>query len=231
MTKCSVEDCERKKESKLGYCGLHYKRYVRHGKINIEKRNPNQLTICSIEGCEGKYHANGYCSAHNSRLRKYGDPLGKPEERPTKLSGGKRVASRGTGVYETKGKYTTYRWIMSPCHPNADCHGYVLEHRLIMEVHLGRFLDTKESVHHKDGNGLNNSLDNLELLTRTEHAKEHKYWLNSPRIGNSWAKKEYNKGTCKKEGCNKGSGANGFCSNHNRDIWRQKKRDLGLPYS
>jgi len=38
MTKCSVEDCERKKESKLGYCSIHYKRYIRHGDPNIVKK-------------------------------------------------------------------------------------------------------------------------------------------------------------------------------------------------
>lgn len=41
---------------------------------------------------------------------------------------------------------------------------YVLEHRLIMEECLGRFLDPEEVVHHIDGNPSNNALENLQLF-------------------------------------------------------------------
>lgn len=226
---CSIENCNGETVG-LGYCLKHYKKLKKYNNPlgKAVKKEPRK---CSIEGCEGKYHANGYCSAHNSRLRKYGDPLGKPEERQVKLSGGKRVPGQGEGIYETKTKYTSYKMILCPCHPNADKKGYVREHRLIMEVHLGRFLDTKESVHHKDGNGLNNSLVNLELLNRSEHAKEHKYWSNSPTMGKGREKWLYKDVICKKEGCNKDAKSNGYCSNHDRNIRRQKKRELGLPYS
>lgn len=46
-------------------------------------------------------------------------------------------------------------------------------HRYIMECYLGRKLNSNEIVHHKDGNKLNNSIDNLELCTRSEHIKKH----------------------------------------------------------
>lgn len=49
-------------------------------------------------------------------------------------------------------------------HPFADKRGYVLEHRLVMEEHLGRFLTENEVIHHKDGNRENNELSNLQLL-------------------------------------------------------------------
>lgn len=50
--------------------------------------------------------------------------------------------------------------------------GYVLEHRLVMEHILGRFLLPTEVVHHKDKNKLNNSPDNLELFsTNAEHLR------------------------------------------------------------
>lgn len=39
----------------------------------------------------------------------------------------------------------------------------VLEHRLVMARHLERPLLSHETVHHKDGDRLNNNLDNLEL--------------------------------------------------------------------
>lgn len=40
----------------------------------------------------------------------------------------------------------------------------VRKHILLMEQKLDRRLNTMEVVHHKDGNGLNNSLDNLHLF-------------------------------------------------------------------
>lgn len=47
------------------------------------------------------------------------------------------------------------------------------EHRAIMEKLLNRKLLRSEHIHHKDGNGLNNSPENLELLTAKEHYKCH----------------------------------------------------------
>ena len=49
---------------------------------------------------------------------------------------------------------------------------YVLEHRLVMERHLGRYLTPDEVVHHKDGNPSNNDIDNLELFSsQAEHIR------------------------------------------------------------
>jgi len=66
-----------------------------------------------------------------------------------------------------------YLLIFMPDHPFATKKGYVREHRLIIENNVGRLLLKNEVVHHKDGNTLNNSLDNLELMTASEHSRFH----------------------------------------------------------
>jgi hypothetical protein len=49
-------------------------------------------------------------------------------------------------------------------HPRARQDGSILEHRLVMEQMLCRFLEEWEIVHHKDGDRSNNTWENLELL-------------------------------------------------------------------
>ncbi len=47
-------------------------------------------------------------------------------------------------------------------------------HVVLMEQHIGRGLSADEVVHHIDGNKQNNSIDNLMLMTRSEHTRLHR---------------------------------------------------------
>jgi len=77
-------------------------------------------------------------------------------------NGGKRIREDG------------YIQILKPEHPKATVEGYVMEHRLVMEKHIGRYLTEEEVVHHKNKDKQDNRIENLKLfLNNSEHQKHH----------------------------------------------------------
>ena len=70
-------------------------------------------------------------------------------------------------------KGTGYMYSYSPNHPCANKAGKVMEHVYVIFNKIGRVLDSNECVHHIDRNKTNNSLDNLMLMTISEHARLH----------------------------------------------------------
>lgn len=80
--------------------------------------------------------------------------------------------------------YGGYVWELVPHHPLANRWGYVAQHRLIGEELAGRPLvqgadpEVRECVHHKDENRLNNSRDNLQVMTFSAHRRHHTHQRN-----------------------------------------------------
>lgn len=66
-----------------------------------------------------------------------------------------------------------YIHIYFPDHPYSDRNNCVLEHRLVMEASIGRYLTPDEIVHHIDENTQNNIISNLQLMTASEHTRYH----------------------------------------------------------
>lgn len=61
--------------------------------------------------------------------------------------------------------------------------GMKYEHRVVMEKHLGRALLTSEHVHHIDHDGTNNNIENLEVLSGSEHTTKELNGRPSPTKG------------------------------------------------
>lgn len=67
-----------------------------------------------------------------------------------------------------------YIMVIKDSHPRRSKTGYVYEHVLVMEEHIGRFLTKEEVVHHINNQRNDNRIENLILFkNQSEHISHH----------------------------------------------------------
>jgi len=150
---CSIEGCSRQAVSR-GWCHGHYQRWVRLGDVMPQRPLGRQVNYaCVIDACDRDAYARQLCKTHYRRWLAKGDPQG---DKPVREIAGDGYVHHGYFVVPVPPELRHLTNGESPC----------LEHRLVMAQVLGRPLTDDESVHHKDGNRLNNDAANLELWSR-----------------------------------------------------------------
>jgi len=106
-----------------------------------------------------------------------------PSKTPELTTIKRKLASFGPRSASWKGgrRLCKKYWnIWSPLHPFCDKNKLVPEHRLILEKHYSEkfgipiFILPYFDVHHKNGNKTDNRPENLEMIHRREHMREHR---------------------------------------------------------
>ena len=140
---CRVEGCQKEiRYKRAQLCGMHYARINRNGNVDLIRKFGRN--VCFIEGCNREIHGNEMCQTHYMRERR-GHEVAAPINTP---------APKGEGHISKYG----YRVI----------NGKVLEHRAVMAAALDRDLIKNETVHHMNGNRLDNRIENLELWSSAQ---------------------------------------------------------------
>lgn len=91
------------------------------------------------------------------------------EETRRRISEARKIHRAGHKKLRNDGYIKVY----FPDHPDATEDGYVMEHRLIMEEAIGRRLTKDEVVHHINHIRTDNRIENLKLMTFSEHMSLH----------------------------------------------------------
>lgn len=146
------------------------------GKLASKNKSENVTGTCEVCGAQFKTKA-----SHKSRRRTCSRLcMGKLKSIECVGKGnhqyGKRGAERGNAFKGGK-RISSWGYILV----GVDGGKYEFEHRLIMERIIGRKLLRTEHVHHINGNKQDNRIENLSLMTKSEHQSLHNKEKPMPR--------------------------------------------------
>ena len=107
--------------------------------------------------------------------------------------------------------------------------GRQYEHRVVMENSIKRKLGSKEHVHHLNGIKSDNRIENLEILSHSDHSKLHFNESGKMKAGGcplpcgAWTRRHEHCIECKKSNLPHSSG--GLCRNCYARKWRKEHRE------
>lgn len=129
--------------------------------------------ICTVEGCEEEHKAKGLCNTHYQRTKSGRSSIDTPIHR-------KNPGEWGVWGVKNDGYIVRQKTVCGQKFSQ-------LQHRYVMECHLGRELYKDETVHHINGIRDDNRLENLELWVSNHPAGQ--------RVSEivSWAKEILNR--------------------------------------
>ena len=108
---------------------------------------------CTIADCDKPYIARGFCGKHYMRWLRHDDPL-----ISHRAPSGSGYMTLGYWAFERPGRKTVRR------------------SRLVWEAAFGP-IASGYVIHHRNGDTLDDSLENLQILSRSDHNDYHKAGL------------------------------------------------------
>lgn len=111
-------------------------------------------------------------TANGKKLSSYSKSKIAASENGKKNKGRRKRTDYEFGGHEKK-RGDGYIKVYVPDHPNCTADGYVMKHILVVEQSIGRYLTKYECVHHINHIRDDNRIENLMLMTKSEHISMH----------------------------------------------------------
>lgn len=126
-------------------------------------------------------HASSYppSDAQRNAWKRNGKAMSSlPQTQAARIANGKKNKGKRKRIdYEFGGhekkRDDGYIKVYVPDHPNCSADGYVMKHILVVERSIGRYLTENECVHHINHIRDDNRIENLKLMTISEHMSMH----------------------------------------------------------
>lgn len=134
-----------------------------------------KIYLSNIRRGRGKCCSKECKNKHNGNIKKTG-------EMRKCVTCGNDFYGKASEIKRSAVKYCSRKcWNPTPKGKAVSLDGYYTingkkVHRIIMEEHIGRKLLPTEIVHHINNDKLDNRIENLQIVSRSEHNKIHKFF-------------------------------------------------------